>query len=267
MPVITVTGYVQDAVSGNPVAGAVVNVYAHNDVNAAGALLGTDAATDANGKFEIASITHQQIDLQITNAGQVYWAKGLQSGSFGDLFINSLTIDPTSVIQSSVPVLLSRATITANVTTAPSFATIIQTFKHLKLVGQVRWGSGSTLTNQLSFRLNSDSTAAHYVIQDSQTSPAATGSSGRLGLAPPVGATGNNSLAFEAMIYNYTDTNLYKIVNVVSSADTGNSGLLGVEVCANVWKSTAAITQIDVSDFASSYVWAAGSNLELWGIP
>jgi hypothetical protein len=294
MSVVTVQGYVQDAITGNPIAGASVSAYAHNDVNAAGVLLGTDAATDANGRFDIAGITLQQMDLKITNAGQVYWAKGKQTGSFGDVYFesivnagtlasgtitvsgsvtvsgvtttDSLHVNPLSASVTNVPVLIERPTIVPAVTTIPSFTVIPTTFKHLKIVGQVRW-AGGTFFQDVGFIFNDDFFTNHYLVQPDPDSAPVYSPYGKLGLAPPPTAIAGSCCSFEAIIFNYNDTNFNKhVLAYCLEGDLVGSFVSGS--IASMWLNTSAITKINVGPYNSPTItWGTGSNVALYGIP
>lgn len=103
--VFNVVGYVQNATTGLPVAGATVTVFPHADANPTVGSLGT-TTTDANGKFSIASITDQQIDVQVTNGSQIYWWKGAQQMSFGKMVVNNIDVlsAPGLLLPNTVPV-------------------------------------------------------------------------------------------------------------------------------------------------------------------
>lgn len=154
---------------------------------------------------------------------------------------------------------------------AITFSSIPQTYTHLMLITQLRAASANAIID-VGARFNGD-TGANYddeVIQginavaQSGTHTAAT--SVLFGTVPGNSATATRAGAAKAMIPNYRATTFQK--NILGEGGISDGGAsFGISVFHGSWRSTAAITQIDVWDKnAGANSWKAGSRATLMGL-
>lgn len=205
---------------------------------------------------------------------------GVSAGTYGDATnVPQVTVDAkgrvtgvanVAITAGSTPaeVLISEATPTGTGTV--TFSSIPGTYRDLRVVirGRGTQAAGETGVTMI---FNGD-TGANYNRQTMNadfTTLSATSSAGSNSV--PVGnlAAGSSpsdrSSSIELRIYDYRGTTFQKQVQGLagsSDADTAGGQALGVR--SATWRSTAAITQIDISLAAGNYV--AGTVVSLYGI-
>ena len=145
-----------------------------------------------------------------------------------------------------------------------SFSSISGTYTDLVLVIT---GKTSTGAYNCRFRLNSD-TGSNYSFTElygdgtSAASARSTGqTSGRFDNYATPSTTGMYLTVAHFM--NYSNSTTYK--TIINRANNAGGTYPGVQANVNLWRSTAAVTQIDVSP-AFSDTWAVGSTFTLYGI-
>jgi hypothetical protein len=144
-----------------------------------------------------------------------------------------------------------------------TFSSIPATYTDLVLVINAK--SPATTGNNPVFRLNGDSGSNYsYTYISGNGSSAGSGrlsgsSTGVLGLRSQSLNTTFTYLSITHFM-NYSNTATYKTVLTRSGDAT-----LGVEGGVALWRSTAAVNQIDCYEFAAG-AWATGSTLSLYGI-
>jgi hypothetical protein len=158
----------------------------------------------------------------------------------------------------------SQATIT--------FSSIPSTYKHLQIRGLCRLGSSSTGTNDIFIRFNSD-TASNYSRHGLFGTGSTTGTGGAASTtsayatratSPRAGSTANAFGVFVIDILDYANTNKYKTVRGLGGADTNDTNGV-VSLASGNWRSTSAITQIDLTD-ELGYSFVQYSSFALYGI-
>lgn len=150
-----------------------------------------------------------------------------------------------------------------------SFTSISGSYSHLKLIGQVRGGHADPLRHAR-IRFNGD-TGASYDFQVSQLTGTDTSgtartmgaTSGHLTPLPGAGATAAYAGSFEAVIPFYAGTDFTKNLFVSACAPSSTTLVYLFRIGAH-WRSTTAITQIDIFPDSGSFV--AGSTITLYGI-
>ena len=168
----------------------------------------------------------------------------------------------------------SIATVTATGgETTLAFTSIPQTFAALQIRGLYR--DDSTGVNaQASMRIyfNNDTTNSNYTwhrLQGDGVSSNAFGSGTNSFLGSGTGSGVSNTLSYGANIFNildYASTSKLKTVRGFAGADLNNAAADGAQVhlTSNLWKSTSAITQINLNAIYQSF--AAGTTFALYGI-
>ena len=171
--------------------------------------------------------------------------------------------------------------VTANGTGASgtiSFTSIPSTYTHLQIRGIMRNTTAAYNGSQgLGIRFNSDS-AANYGVHWLTTQPDNAPTS------PPVSA---NTLSLTMLNHNYTNpsdgvlansygvlicdlldyanTNKYKTSRSLSGMDANGTGTnTGLNFISGLWRSTSAITQIDIISGAGN--WTSNTSFALYGI-
>lgn len=141
-----------------------------------------------------------------------------------------------------------------------SFTSIPGTYTDLIIVFD---GANITANNSDSFmRFNSDSTTNYSYTVLQGTGAAAQSYRGTSTNAINVGNT-NTSIRNNAIIQimNYANSTTYKTC-ITRSNNPSNL----VQANVGLWRSTAAITQIDLSSEKGASSWASGSTFTLYGI-
>jgi len=158
---------------------------------------------------------------------------------------------------------ISSTTISGTGTSTISFTSIPQTYTDLELVIQVRENSGSDGNTFINF--NSD-TGANYSFTQIYGSGSAGGSNrassqtrtGIYGNASQIDASTTYGFS-KAYILNYSNSTTYK-----SIYSQGNFTTIEIVARTHLWRSTAAITRIDLTLASGNY--ANGSVVTLYGI-
>jgi hypothetical protein len=116
------------------------------------------------------------------------------------------------------------------------------------------------------FRFNSDSGSNysyHTVYGDGASAAVDTGTSQTLGVAGLQGGTANIFGASVLDILDYSNTNKFKTTRVLDGVDVNGAGGY-VELTSSCWRSTSAITSIEI--FLSGASFATGSTFSIYGI-
>jgi hypothetical protein len=158
---------------------------------------------------------------------------------------------------------ISSTTISGTSTSTITFSSIPQTYTDLELVIQVRENSTSDGNTFINF--NSD-TGTNYSLTQLYGS-GSSGSSNRVSSQTKTGFYGNASQTdasttyglSKAYILNYSNSTTYK-----SIYSQGNFTNIEVVARMHLWRSTAAITRIDLTLATGNY--ANGSVVTLYGI-
>ncbi len=154
-----------------------------------------------------------------------------------------------------------------------AFSTIPQSFDHLRVVIVGRSSAGSSPAVNVNAIFNSDSGANYDNNQYQKTSTGAALNNATAGLSaliaaliPWSGATASYNGHGILDIFNYTDTNLFKVGRsrqaTMGATSVGASWV--VQDGGILWRNTAAITRIDLTLSAGNGV--AGSAAWLYGI-
>ena len=153
-----------------------------------------------------------------------------------------------------------------------TFSSIPSTYQHLQLRALVRVTSGTSGTDNLGFRLNSDSGSnyAYHYLSGSGASAAASAGTSQTGMLVRDMIPRNS---FTASVYgvliidilDYKDTNKYKTTRTLSGMDGNGSGTVALN--SGLWQSTSAVTSISLYDFDNpSYSFSSDSSFALYGI-
>ena len=153
---------------------------------------------------------------------------------------------------------IATNTVSGSSTTSVSFTSIPSTYTDLILVV-----NGSTSSaDQIDLRFNSDSGSnysmtAMYGDGSSAASARATNTTYMYGGGWL--STTNSTLIIQFM--NYANTTTYK-----TALWRGNATSNYVHAAAGLWRSTSAITQIDVSRHTAGVTFSSGTTMTLYGI-
>lgn len=153
--------------------------------------------------------------------------------------------------------------------TTLTFSSIPQTFKHLQIrsIARSNTGGGGSDT-QAVMRFNSDSGAnyTYHILSGSGSAAAASGgisqTNATAGFVAGSAATANCFSVAVCDILDYTNTNKFKTVRLAGGDDFNNTNS-NVYFWSNVWRSTSAITQIDITNGGN---YAQYSHFALYGI-
>jgi hypothetical protein len=145
-----------------------------------------------------------------------------------------------------------------------SFTSIPGTYKHLQI--RTLYQNTSAQSN-IRMTYNSD-TAANYSWHEvdgyGQPSPEASGTANASFMSIILGATGTTNLAVGITdILEYANTNIYKTCRTLTGADT-NGGINYILFRSGNWRSTSAITRIDLTASAGNF--GQYSSIALYGI-
>lgn len=159
---------------------------------------------------------------------------------------------------------ISTVTVGAGGTSSISFNSISQDYTHLQIRAITKNTSSS---NFAAMRFNSDTGSnysAHYIDGDG-TSATVGGASNYDRSYFGYTSTSSQTNIFGVSIIDildYKNTNKFKTVRVLTGVDANGSGT--VELSSSSWRSTSAITDINV--FFSSNNFAQYSQIALYGI-
>jgi len=143
-----------------------------------------------------------------------------------------------------------------------TFSSIPSTYKHLQIRGIAR-----TATNvSLGLRFNSDTGAnySRHFINGNGTAPGAGGNADYA--FSWAGSAAQNALTYGANIIDildYTNTNKYKTVKVISGGDNNGSGYM--QIMSGNWRNTNAVTSIDIFQAEGNTI-TEYSSFALYGI-
>jgi hypothetical protein len=146
----------------------------------------------------------------------------------------------------------------SSATNTVAFTSIPQTYTDLVLV----WDITATVSGNpaCNLRFNSDSGTNYSYTYITSTGPATGRSANTTALWSTLsGITASRVNGF-FNIMNYSNANVFKTV-LCTSGDTSNQ----VFAVGNLWRSTSAVTRIDVGSGGAD-TWAAGSVFTLYGI-
>jgi hypothetical protein len=169
---------------------------------------------------------------------------------------------------------IATVTVSGSSTTTISFTSIPSTYKHLQIRGIARgvgagFGAG---TSSMGVRLNSDSGSnyAQHVLFG-------TGSSANAGASVPsteeaivnFPGTSETANAFGVFVWDlldYANTSKFKTSRTLGGYDGNNSNGI-ITFRSDLWRSTSAVTRIDMSaGFSANQFWAEYSSFALYGI-
>ena len=166
---------------------------------------------------------------------------------------------------------IASTSLTSGNASVISFTSIPSTYKNLEVRGVLRAGA-SAVQQTLFIRFNNDSASNYadfiFTGNGSTTSTGGRGNQTEIEYYnfPGNTATANVYGATVISINDYTNTNKYKSVRCLSGFDTGG-GTSGatIHMAAGVWRSTSAISQIDIF-FQITPTIQQYSELALYGI-
>lgn len=167
---------------------------------------------------------------------------------------------------------IATVTVGAGGSATITFSSIPQTYKHLQIRGISRLGSSTTGTNDIFIRFNSD-TATNYSRHGLYGTGSVTGTGGAASqtsayatraTSPRATSTTNAFGAFVIDILDYANTTKYKTVRGTGGADTNDANGV-ISIASGNWRSTNAITQIDLTD-ELGYNFVQYSQFALYGI-
>jgi hypothetical protein len=166
---------------------------------------------------------------------------------------------------------IATTTVSTSVSSV-TFSSIPSTYTHLQLRCFGRSTFASTASN-VQMRLNSDTSSASYAFHSLNGNGATAGAegygSGTLGAITPVtrvaGANATSGIFGTGIvdILDYTNTNKYKTVRVLTGADLNGSGL--IYLVSGLWINTSAISTITLT-LQDSSNFAQYSSFALYGI-
>lgn len=148
-----------------------------------------------------------------------------------------------------------------------SFTSIPATYKHLQIRCMSRGTVAATFTN-VNLRFNSDSSSIYrtHWLDGNGTSAVGedSGVTDLIYFGVQVGANANASVfgATVCDILDYTSTNKFKVTRSLAGEDNNGNGFLGL--ISGLWRSTAAVTQIDITPNSGNFVQY--SSFALYGI-
>ena len=154
-----------------------------------------------------------------------------------------------------------------------TFSSIPSTYKHLQIRGIARASSG-TYQSDLNIKINSD-TGSNYTLHrlygDGSTVAAAAATSQTVAAAGrnAIASASSTASAFSGIvcdILDYGNTNKYKTIRTLGGYDnnTSSSGQSQILFSSDLWLSTSAITQLDLTLDSGNF--AQYSSFALYGI-
>lgn len=150
-------------------------------------------------------------------------------------------------------------------------SSIVQTYKHLQLLLQVR-GTKAAQNCAPLLRFNNDS-GSNYRWNVDYVASNASGhndiqsggdTSARIGLCPAASATAGAAAVIEILIPNYAGATFRKQATALGHAGDSGSGIDHSFRGGCGWLSTAAITRVAI--FPDANNWLAGSRLTIYGL-
>jgi hypothetical protein len=160
---------------------------------------------------------------------------------------------------------IATQTLGSNTTTV-TFSSIASTYTDLIIV--LNGKDGSVTSADISIQFNSDTGSNYsftYLYGNGTTAAsgrASNNTAARLGYFTTRGTT--DGYMGIAQIMNYSNTTTFKTMITRSNALSSNTTYPGTETIVNLWRSTSAITSIDIKSPTSTF--ATGSTFTLYGI-
>lgn len=144
---------------------------------------------------------------------------------------------------------ISTVTVGAGGTSSISFSSIPSTFKHLQVRAFYQNNQNNSSVDYMQLRLNSD-TGNNYVthrLRGNGTTASASTTAATNYAFTTFSVQGVADIYGAAIIdiLDYANTNKYKTVRTLAGFDRNGAGDIGLN--SNLWLSTSAITQIDLS--------------------
>jgi hypothetical protein len=169
---------------------------------------------------------------------------------------NSVTpVDPAAFVS------IATATGTGSSSTI-SFTSIPGTYQHLQIRGVTSCTTGTDFQFYIGYNSDTGSNYAYHQLRGNGTSASATGSSSS---APTIIARSNTATSTVNPviidIHDYASTTKNKVARSFNGWDNNGSG----DICliSNLWRSTSAITRIDLT---TTNNWSTSTQFALYGI-
>ena len=162
---------------------------------------------------------------------------------------------------------IATTTVGSGGSSTVTFSSIPSGFEHLQIRAIARLSQATTDENAL-IRFNSDTSSnynSHYLFGDGNSAAAGGGASSTTMLAFRLtgSSSGANIFGVGVMdILDYDNTNKNKVARTITGHDQNGSGF--VFYWSGLWRSTNAITSIDITTTSSSFV--EYSQFALYGI-
>jgi hypothetical protein len=183
---------------------------------------------------------------------------------------NGSTWDELTIGGGGDYVKIAEVSVGAGGSSSISFSSIAATYKHLRLVGQLRCDRADTYSD-IRIRFNGD-TGSNYDMSGMWTSnntmnTGATnaGTFGIIGYSPAGNSPAGDAQAVDCAIPNYAGTTFRK--NWISHTVGNQQDTLAgeqVQYYGGTWRSTAAINSITITPISGN--WVQGSVLTLYGL-
>jgi hypothetical protein len=151
-----------------------------------------------------------------------------------------------------------------------TFSSIPSTYKHLqiRILGRV---TPTTAVENIGVFFNSDvgSTYSQHYMLGSGTAVSAGSNANTTGIGTggrmPGASVASNIMGVSIIdILDYQNTNKYKTIRILSGWDSNGGG--EVWFASGNWRSTAAVTSIDLRELYGSGGWTSSSTFALYGI-
>lgn len=157
---------------------------------------------------------------------------------------------------------IATVTVGAGGSSTITFSSIVGTYKHL----QVRYiARNTTATDSFIIRFNSDtgSNYARHKLSGDGAVASATAASTATYMASADYPAGTSTFGAGVIdVLDYANTNKYKTMRLLAGYDANGSGI--IDFRSNLWQSTSAVTQIDITSNSNSF--AQYSTFALYGI-
>ena len=136
-------------------------------------------------------------------------------------------------------------------------------YTHLQVRSLARQTLGTVSYMFIRFNSDSGSNYSYHTVYGDGASAATDYSSTTYGVAGIQGGTANIFASSVLDILDYSNTNKFKTTRVLDGVDVNGSGGY-VELTSSCWRSTSAITSIEI--FLSGASFATGSTFSIYGI-
>lgn len=188
----------------------------------------------------------------------------VKTGATGiSLLTGNTAYDPSNFVSIATGTVAAGAT--ASVIT---FSSIPTTYSHL----QLRMLARATAANTMYVRFNGDSGSTNYdnhrfngngstIAADARINYSALYVSSR---GYGISATANIGSAIVMDILDYTSTNKYKTTRTISGQEYNSGSTDDIEITSGSWKSTSAISSIDIT--INSSTLAQYTHIALYGV-